>query len=104
MFTTYIGRIYSVPDVIDRLADTLNFGTITYGAGIWLGHRESSAVLEVIADGSEIDRIIGRANQIAADMGEESILALAMETNAALVLANGDRLPVAGSIMETIKT
>lgn len=104
MFTTYIGRIYSVPDVIDTLAETLNFGTITYGSGIWLGARESSAVLEVIADGSEIERIIGRANQIATQLGEESILASAMETSAGLILANGDRLPVAKSIMETIKT
>lgn len=103
MFKTFRTRIYSAPPVINDLADSLNSGFIIQGQGIWLGIRENAAVLEVVADGSEVDRLITRAIRLADRAGEDSILATALELNAAIVTTTGERLPVVGSIMETFK-
>jgi len=103
MFTTFRTRIYSARPVIDQLAEHLRSGFIVQGTGIWLGQRERAAVLEVVGDESEIDRLISRAIQLADRENEESILATAVPINAAIITANGERLPVVGSILETIK-
>lgn len=103
MFETFRARIYSAPLVIDQLADYLRSGFIVQGTGIWLGKREHAAILEVVGDESEIDRLISRATQLATDAGETSILATATQLSAALVTGNGERLPVVSSILETIR-
>ena len=103
MFTTFRTRIYSARPVIDQLAEHLRSGFIVHGMGIWLGEREQAAVLEVVGDESEIDRLISRATHIADSAGESTILATAVSINAALITAEGERLPVIGSIMESIK-
>ncbi len=103
MFETFRARIYSVPPVIDLLAEHLRSGFIVQGTGIWLGKREHAAILEVVGDQSEIDRLISQASQVATDAGEASILATALQLNAALVTETGERLPVVSSILETIR-
>lgn len=103
MFATYRTRIFSVPSVIDDLAGYLQSGFITRGVGIWRGNREDAAVLDLVGEDSEIDRIIGRANRLASSAGEDSILATVTETNAAIITATGERLPVIGSILTTIR-
>lgn len=103
MFSTYATRIYSSPVVIDRLAVYVSGGFISRGVGLWLGERETAAVLEVVGDEAGIDRLISRAHILAASFGEDSILATAAELNAAIVTASGDRLPVVSSIQETIR-
>ena len=103
MFETFRARIYSVPPVIDLLTDTIRSGFIVQGTGIWLGKRETAAMLEVIGDESEIDRLVSKASLLATDAGENSILATASQLSAALVTGNGERLPVVSSILETIR-
>ena len=102
MFTSYLCRVYSVPAVIDRLASSLYSGFIVQGSGIWMGDREPSAVLEIVCDQSEFDRIAEQAHSIANDLGESSILVTATETRARLVNSAGDWLPVTSSILATI--
>ena len=102
MFETFRARIYSVPPVIDQLADYLRSGFIIQGTGIWLGERERAAVLEVIGDESEIDRLVSRATELSTIAGERSILATASPLSAAVVTRTGERLPVVASILETI--
>jgi len=103
MFATYRTRIYSVPSVIDDLAGYLQSGFIIHGVGIWRGNREDAAVLDLVGEDSEVDRIIGRANRLATSAGEDSILATVTPTNAAIITATGERLPVIGSILNTIR-
>lgn len=102
MFDTYAARIYSVPSVIDALADYLDAGFTVQGLGIWKGEREHAAMLEVVADDAELTRIISRATQLANVANEDSILATVQPINAAIITATGERLPVVGSIVETI--
>ncbi len=103
MFTSYLCRVYSVPAVIDRLAASLYSGFIVQGSGIWMGDREPSALLEIVCDGSEFDRIEDQAVRIAEDLNESLILVTRTETNATIVsTASGDRLPVTSSILATI--
>ncbi len=102
MFTSYLCRVYSSAAVIDRLASSLYSGFITQGSGIWMGNRETSAVLEIVCDSSEFDRITSQAHSIANDLNESAILITATETRASLVNASGDRLPVTSSILATI--
>ncbi len=103
MFETLRVRIYSAPSVIDQLADGLRSGFMVTGTGIWLGDREPSSVIELVADGSEIERVIAQASQLATRADENSILATVTELNAALITQTGERLPVIGSILETIR-
>lgn len=102
MFETYRTRIYSSPNVIDELARYCDSGFIISGQGIWKGKREDAAVMEMICEDTELDRIFSRAVTLAAKHREDSILATAQPVNAAIITASGDRLPVVASIMETI--
>ena len=103
MFETYRTRIYSIPDVIDELARYCDSGFIISGQGIWKGKREDAAVMEMVCEDTELDRIISRAVTIAANLREDSILATAQPVNAAIITATGERLPVIDSILETIR-
>ncbi len=103
MFETFRTRIYSAPPVIDQLADGLRSGFMVTGTGIWLGERERAGVLEVVADETEIARLISRASELATRAGEDSILATVMQLNATIITSTGERLPVIGSILETIR-
>ncbi len=102
MFETYRTRIYSSPSVIDELARYCDSGFIITGTGIWKGKREDAAIMEMVCEDTELDRIISRAVTIAANEREDAILATAQPINAAIITASGDRLPVIASIMETI--
>ncbi len=103
MFTSYLGRVYSVPAVITELRSTVTAGTEYSARGIWLGKSESSTVLElIVGDGTQLDRVFRNAHRAATALGESAILVTAEEISAALIADTGDRLPITNTIMATI--